>query len=127
MTASPNNTIVTAGLATITDKFGNVWGITTLGQVSVNGVPDQTSAHVVTLAYENGEVWQMNASRLWWGKTSPTAAWSPAYGTSVSPLVGVASTNNTVIFGMPIAGEYLDSPVSRMPMGITTRSPRADR
>jgi hypothetical protein len=99
---SPNNTIVTDHNATIIDKAGNVWGITALGQISVNGKVDTTTAHVLTLAYENGGVWQMNTQRLWWSKSSPSAAWAPVNGTTASPLVGVASNNNTVIMGMPI-------------------------
>ena len=74
MTTSPNNTIVTDHSSTITDKSGNVWSITALGQVTVNGKVDLTTAHVLTLAYENGVVWQMNTSQLWWSKSSPAAA-----------------------------------------------------
>jgi hypothetical protein len=56
---------------------------------------------VTELAYVNNEVWQANANKLWWGKTSPTDPWGPAAGTSTSPLpapIKIAShtTNATV-------------------------------
>jgi hypothetical protein len=84
---SPNDTMLLAGSsAAITDAAGNTWTITSTGQVAVNGVTDTTTANVTELAYVNKEVWQENASNLWWGKTSPSAAWAPGDGTSTSPL-----------------------------------------
>jgi hypothetical protein len=85
--ASPNDTAVLAGsTAAITDASGNTWTITSGGQVAVNGVADTTTANVTELAYVNNEVWQENTGNLWWGKTSPSAAWAPTAGTSTSPL-----------------------------------------
>jgi hypothetical protein len=52
---------------------------------------------VKTLAYENGQVWQMNTSDLWWAKTLPTDQWPPTYGTTTSPLVGVTSPNDDFV------------------------------
>ncbi len=101
---SPNNTIISASGSVITDAYGNTWGLTAGGQVIVNGKVDATSNRVLTLAFEGGNVWQMNTDRLWWSKTKPSDAWSPANGTSVSPLVGVASSDNTVIIGSQTAG-----------------------
>ncbi|HEY0182037.1 MAG TPA: hypothetical protein VGC09_04445 [Rhodopila sp.] len=86
-TASPNNTMVLAGASSaITDASGNKWTITPTGQVAVNGVADQTTANVTELAYVNKQVWQENASNLWWSKSDPTESWSFGYGTSTSPL-----------------------------------------
>ena len=96
---SPNNTVVKSPGIVITDSAGNAWSLTPGGQVAVNGVTDQTTRNVLTLAYENGRVWQMNGDRLWWSKSSPSGAWSPTYGTSTSPLVGVASKDNALIIG----------------------------
>jgi hypothetical protein len=90
---SPNNMFVRPGTA-ITDAAGNQWSIIN-GQVAVNGLVDQTTAGVVSLAYENGKIWQMNADRLWWAKAVPSDSWSPSDGTATSPLVGDASANNT--------------------------------
>lgn len=72
--------------ATLIDNQGHTWGITAGAQVSVNGIPDATTANVTKLAWVSGSIWQENANRLWWAKTSPAAAWSPAPGTPVSPL-----------------------------------------
>jgi len=82
---SANDTIVMAGsAASIVDASGNVWTITSGGQVAVNGTADTTTASVTELAIVNGTIWQENASGLWYGKTSPTASWTG--GTATSPL-----------------------------------------
>jgi hypothetical protein len=98
VTPSANDTVVKAGsTAAITDAAGNKWTITGLGQVAVNGVADATTANVTELAYVNGKIWQENSGSLWWGKASPTDAWSPASGTSTSPLpVTIAATQASV-------------------------------
>jgi hypothetical protein len=100
-TASANDTMVLAGSTTaIIDVGGNHWTITASSQVAVNGVVDATTANVIELAYVNNEVWQENASNLWWGRTSPSAAWSPSTGTSTSPLpapITVSSSAQLVV------------------------------
>jgi hypothetical protein len=103
-TPSANDTVVHAGsTAAITDSSGNAWTITSGGQVAVNGTADTTTGNVTELAYVNGEVWQENAGGYWWGKTSPTAAWSPGAGTTTSPLPSgstptpTPSANDTVV------------------------------
>jgi endoglucanase len=99
-TASPNDTVVKANApGGIIDASGNKWTITSDGQVAVNGVTDITTADVKELIYVNSEIWQENASNLWWGKTSPAAAWSPGTGTSKSPL------STTVIISQSQASE----------------------
>ena len=86
---SPNDTVIKLGsAAVITDAAGNTWGISRSGQVTINGATDTTTANVVQIAYVSGAVWQENTANLWWEKTSPTAAWTPQAGTSVSPLPG---------------------------------------
>ncbi|OYV34958.1 MAG: hypothetical protein B7Z80_19775 [Rhodospirillales bacterium 20-64-7] len=87
-----NGTVLLAGAnAAINDASGNTWTITSSGQVAINGVTDNSTSGVTELAYVNGEVWQENASNLWWGKTSPGGSWSPINGTSASPLPGTGS------------------------------------
>jgi hypothetical protein len=54
-----------------------------------------TTKNVNELAYVNGQVWQENASGLWWGKTSPMATWSPNGGTATSPLPGSVTLTPT--------------------------------
>lgn len=86
-TPSPNNTIVTAGSGgSITDQNGNIWTITSGGQVAVNGIADTTTSGVIELAYENGLIWQENGANLWWSKSVPADAWSPPAGTTTSPI-----------------------------------------
>jgi hypothetical protein len=95
---SPNDTVVTAGsTAAIVDASGNTWTITSGGQVAVNGTVDPTTANVTLLAYVNSVVWQENTNKLWWGKTSPSASWSPPSGTSTSPLPFSPSPNDTLV------------------------------
>jgi hypothetical protein len=82
----------------IVDASGNAWSITSTNQVAVNGVADSTTANVTELAFVNGTIWQENSSYLWYGKTSPTAAWSPNLGTTTSPLptsVSISATETT--------------------------------
>ncbi|WP_428485128.1 cellulase family glycosylhydrolase [Rhodopila sp.] len=102
-TPSSNDTVVLAGSsAGITDTSGHTWTITNGGQVAVNGTADTTTASVIELAYVNGTIWQENASKLWWGETSPNSAWSPSAGTATSPLPPIPvkpapSLNDTVV------------------------------
>ena len=84
--ASPNNSVILPGSGSINDNAGNVWTVTSGGQVAVNGVVDTTTAGVVELAWVSSLIWQENSSGLWWSKTSPTAGWLPANGTTTSPL-----------------------------------------
>ncbi len=82
---SANDTVVMAGSTkSLVDAAGNVWTITSGGQVGVNGTADTTTSGVTELAIVNGTIWQENASGLWYGKTSPTAGWTA--GTATSPL-----------------------------------------
>ncbi|WP_428535375.1 hypothetical protein [Rhodopila sp.] len=84
---SANDTVVHAGsTAAIIDASGNAWTITSGGQVATNGTTDTTTGKVIELAYVSGEVWQENSDKYWWGRTSPTAPWSPSAGTTTSPL-----------------------------------------
>ena len=86
-TPSPNDTVVMAGAnAAITDASGNMWTITNSGLVAINGNADTTTANVIELAYVNGTIWQENSSNLWWDETKPYAGWTPAGGTTTSPL-----------------------------------------
>jgi hypothetical protein len=83
---SPDNTVILAGsTASIIDAGGNVWTITSGGQVAVGGVADTTTSGVTELAYVGGTVWQKNAT-LWWGKITKAASWLPAAGTATSPI-----------------------------------------
>lgn len=85
MPASAQNTTAPPAAA-ITDTAGNAWMITAAGQVAVNGTADTTTSGVTELAWVGSTIWQKNGAGLWWGKTSPSAAWAPAAGTSTSPL-----------------------------------------
>lgn len=86
VTPSSNNTSVKIPGYSITDASGNLWTLTTGGQVAVNGVVDGTTSSVVQLAYAGGLVYQENAGGIWWSKSVPSDTWSPPGGSSVSPL-----------------------------------------
>ena len=107
--ASKNDTVVTGTSAAIVDASGNKWTITGGGQVAINGAADTTTGNVIELAYVNGTIWQQNTSKLWWGETTPNAAWSPQAGTATSPLPATppptptASKNDTVVTGTSAA------------------------
>ncbi|PPQ29173.1 hypothetical protein CCS01_22555 [Rhodopila globiformis] len=105
---SANDTVATAPGQTITDASHNVWSLSAGGQVVTDGVVDPATAKVIELAYVNGQLWQENASHLWWAKSSPGAPWLPAPGTSTSPLPasGIVSANNTVVM---LSGQITDA------------------
>ena len=117
MTESPYYTLIASPDAVITDAQGNVWSIQD-GQVVENGIPDPTTADVIALAYAptghaigpDGhpqsylQVWQENASHLWWAATD--AGWSPPYGIKLAP-VGVSGSNTVITPSNPAA--ILDS------------------
>jgi hypothetical protein len=98
---STNGTIVTTDGPVIKAASGDEWSIKN-GQVAVNGVADSTTARVVALVYKDGKVWQENADKNWWAKTTPTDSWAPGQGTATPPVAGVTlavSANNTVLTG----------------------------
>ncbi len=81
----------------VIDATGEVWTITTTGQVAVNGVTDTTTSNVVELAYVNHAVWYETSGGVWQYKTISTGTWAPAGGTTVSPLAITESPNDTVV------------------------------
>ena len=101
-TPSPNDTVVLAGSsAAITDASGNVWTITSGGQVATNNTPDTLTSNVVKLAYVKGTIWEENSSNLWRGETEPNDSWAPSAGTATSPLPAAStlppSPNGSII------------------------------
>ena len=95
---SPNGTVIGAAsggpAVSIVDANGNAWRIAN-GQVLVNGAVDSSTANVVELAYENGQIWQENSQGLWWSKASPGETWGPPAGTTVNPVTGTFYIGNT--------------------------------
>jgi hypothetical protein len=55
-----------------------------------DGLVTASRGAVTLLAYISGAIWQENSAQLWWSKSSPSATWSPAAGTSTNPVTGVA-------------------------------------
>jgi lysophospholipase L1-like esterase len=97
-TASANNTMVLSGSTdAITDASGNKWTITSTGQVAMNGLADATTANVAELAYANKAVWQQNSDNLWWGKTTPTAAWAPGTNPLPAAIAIASGTTSTTV------------------------------
>jgi hypothetical protein len=78
--ASPSGTTVTTVGPAIVDTNGNVWTITSAGQVALNGVPDTTTSGVIALYYAGTPplIYQENSSKGVWSRTGPTAAWVAA-------------------------------------------------
>ena len=99
-TESAVGTVVTDTKGVIGDMEGNAW--TLVGpsgnyQVAVNGVIDTTTSQVKSLSYVNKQVWQMNASNMYWGKNNPSEAWFPANGQSSLPPQMKVSKDGTTI------------------------------
>ncbi len=90
MTSTNSTTVKLGSNQTITDSYGNTWGISPGGQVIQNGVIDQTTSYVIQLACVDGDIWQENAAGLWWENDQPRAShatWWPPGGTTYSPLL----------------------------------------
>jgi hypothetical protein len=78
------------GGSTLSDAQGNVWGITTDGQVVLNGNVDANTAGVIEMAFDGQYVWQENDHDLWWS-WQPAApgnyrGWYPSSGTATVPV-----------------------------------------
>ena len=75
------STMTAPGTGGITDAYGNTWVITANAQIAVNGIVDQTTANVKTLAWlapKAGaalEIYQVNASGGVYSKVSVNAPW----------------------------------------------------
>ena len=75
---SQPGTVVTTSSSGIVDAQGNVWTITTNAQIAVNGVVDESTANVVTLAPTAGsapQIYQVNKTGGCWSKVNATAPW----------------------------------------------------
>jgi hypothetical protein len=70
------------------DAANVVWTINAAGVITINGVPDTTTANVIAIALISGKLWQQNRAGMWWHKTTnPTgSAWLPPHGTATSPF-----------------------------------------
>jgi hypothetical protein len=78
------------GGSTLSDAQGNVWSITTDGQVVLNGNVDANTAGVIEMAFDGQYVWQENDHDLWWS-WQPAApgnyrGWYPSSGTATVPV-----------------------------------------
>jgi beta-glucanase (GH16 family) len=98
-TVSADYTAVLAGsTAAITDASGNVWTVSSGGQIAVNGKVDSVTSGVTQLVYVNGTIWQENTWKNWYGETKPNDSWSGS--TTTSPVVeSVAASLATVPVG----------------------------
>jgi hypothetical protein len=85
---SPSGTMITDYTnPPIMDQYGNSWALSRSQQVMIDGVVDRTTYGVTLLMYINRTMWQwVEGKRLWWGKTSPLAPWSPPTGTPNAPI-----------------------------------------
>ena len=85
--------------ASVTDGSGNVYQITSNGQISINGTVDPPTSGVQMLAYYNGAVYQRNSSDLWYSQTSPNLTGSgwKAYPSGDLPVPFTVSANDTAV------------------------------
>lgn len=102
---SPNNTVITTVGPVITSATGTTYGISSGGQVLVNGVVDPPTANVIELAYVNHVAWQENSSGNWYSYTGLGP-------TTVSPLVGEVITVSTIVTQIPATGFTVTGSIS---------------
>jgi hypothetical protein len=93
---SANNTVVTTVGPYIVNTIGEVWTITSTGQIAVDGVVDVPTNSVTVLAYVGGRVYQQAHAGLWWSKAVSSDSWTPTEGSAVSPLPAETLAVNTV-------------------------------
>jgi len=105
---SRDGTIVNGTTGQLIDSQNNVWAINAGGVITVNGTPDNTTGNVLRLVYSNHTIWQQNADLMWWNKTSAGASWTPATGTSTSPLSNAAPSSNKATITAPTATVLTD-------------------
>lgn len=99
---SADRSTCTPGAGQIVDTSGNVWTVSSGGQVIVNGAVDSTTSNVTELAYVSGTIWYKDNSGNWRSKTKPSDSWSGP--TTTDPL---QSPDRTVI--TPGNGTITDS------------------
>jgi hypothetical protein len=93
--ADTNLPYCTPGSGTITDAFGNVWSITSGGQISVSGfgVLTETSSVIFLILLPNGQLWQNAGTFGWyWGQTQ-----APSGGTATLPVFSGCVDNSPYI------------------------------
>ena len=95
-TPSPNCTLVTTVGPTVTDSYGNVWVLTSGGQISVNGIVQTVTSGATELYYVSGNLWGY-AGEWYENETSGVitgqVTWSS--GTSTEPTCGSATPTPT--------------------------------
>jgi Glycosyl hydrolases family 16 len=115
-TPSANDTTVNTVGPTITDSSGNVWAITSGGQVSLNGSATGATSYtsgVTEIAYVSGVVWQYNGTSWYSFTSSGGIASGPTSTSPITPFVQgttfignatAVSTATTAAFATQAAG-----------------------
>jgi hypothetical protein len=118
---SPDGTTVSAGSsAIITDRWGNVLGISPAGQVVVNGTVDLLTGNVVSIAAKQGVVWQTNKAGGQWSYQNGKWQQEVAPGGQASAGSGASTGSSGVVSGgtldasAPAPVSLLGSKVSRV-------------
>ena len=96
--SSPNNTVVVGNGVSLIGADGSIYTIDGDGQITINGVVDDTTANVDALGYGGGMVWQKNADNSWYSKVSASDTWNNYYETNGVPPVSAqrASASGTI-------------------------------
>jgi hypothetical protein len=88
-TESPQGTVVTTVGPVIRNSALDAFGITSGGQIAVNGVVDALTSGVILLLYWNNTVWQENSARNWYDKVLTGNSWG---GPTIDPRPVIVPT-----------------------------------
>lgn len=83
---SPEGFVSTSGGPPVVDASGNFWSLAA-GRVMINGDADDSPALVTQIAYQGGRIWRMNEAGAWSSRNAPSAPWSAAASSPLSPAV----------------------------------------
>ncbi len=92
---SPNNSVILGTGASVTGADGSVYAIDGDGQITIDGIVDDTTANVDALGYGGGMVWQKNADNSWYSKISASDTWANYYEVNGVPPVSTGRASDS--------------------------------
>ena len=101
---SQNNTVVLGTGASVTGVDGSVYAIDGNGQITIDGVVDDTTANVDALGFGGGMVWQKNADNSWYSKVSASDTWVNYYEVNGVPPVSAQRASDSGTTYVPGSG-----------------------
>ena len=93
--SSLNSTVAVGTGASVTGVDGSVYAIDGNGQITIDGVVDDTTSNVDGLGFGGGMVWQKNADNSWYSKISASDTWVNYYEVNGVPPVATGRASDS--------------------------------